>query len=68
LDLQKFKSERNTEYSVLIQDYLLTRDFRRPIKAIFYYYNENHYPLSILHNSIQMTDIVIKKNKKININ
>lgn len=59
LDLQKFKTEQNLDISVLIQDYILTRDFRKPIKAMFILYNETHYPISILFNCIQLSDIVI---------
>jgi hypothetical protein len=61
LDLHKFKTEQNLDLSVLIQDYILTREFRKPLKAVFILYNENHYPQAILFNCIQLTDIVIKK-------
>jgi len=44
----------------MIQDYILTRDFRKPIKAMFILYKENHYPVGILYTCIQLTDIVIK--------
>ena len=58
LDLHKFKSDYNMEINVLIQDYILTRDFRKPIKAMYIFFNENFYPSCILYTCIQLTDIV----------
>lgn len=58
LDLYKYKTDDNMNYNVFIQDYIITKDFTKIIKAMFIFYNENYHPKRLLLECIELTEVV----------
>ncbi len=57
-DLYKYKSDENLQENVMIQDYIITKDFSKVIRAIFALYNENYHPKRILYECIELSEVV----------
>ena len=50
-------NEFNLNLNVKLQDSLLTKDFTRIIKQIFYYFNESYQPYDILYDCIEFSEV-----------
>ncbi len=62
LDLYKYKTDNNIYYNVLIQDNLLTKEFSKIFKYMYYTFSEQNHPKKLLYDCIELTEVVIDIN------
>ena len=60
LDLYKNKTDNNINYNVLIQDYLITKEYSKLIKYMFHKFNDSYHPKKILYDCIELLEVVRK--------
>jgi hypothetical protein len=58
LDLNKYKNDSNINYCVVIQDYLITKEFSKITKYMYSSFNENYHPKKLLYDCIELTEVV----------
>ncbi len=57
LDINKYAADFNLEQNIVIQDKIITQDFRKIFVSIFNFYNENFHPKRLLYDSIELIDV-----------
>jgi len=58
LDLYKNKTDNNINYNVIIQDYLVTKEYKNMIRYMFSTFNDSYHPKKLLYDCIELLEVV----------